>query len=303
MLLVGFCTIVENTREERDIAKRELALMTKELASLQAREKLFETRLNEISEKLEGKSTTDRIFPSASAPTPASRFSAEEFERKILPAIALVSCGKTSGSGVCVASEGNTYYFISSFHIISRVVGDADSEKTVGIQLFSGAGKRELAAKIVAYSAGKDLALLSVKSDEKVGIATIAKKSTVRLLKLFEPVLVVGCPLGNEPFPTAGLLAGFNKVVDGEKFWMTSAPTTFGNSGGGVFLENFELIGIASMICTYDNIITMPIYHMSIFTPIHDVLDWLESEGISIVDGKLNKSASRHDNAVETNNK
>lgn len=303
ILLVGFCAVVENTREEKETVRRELAIKTTELTCTQAREKLLEARLDEISERLESKTKLDRVFPATSPPLRSGTFSADEFERRVLPVIALVECGKTSGSGVCIASEGDMYYFISSYHVISKVIRDSEAEKAVDIQLFPVNKKRELTAKIVAWSAKKDLALLSVKSADKLEVAKIADCDVVRGLKLFEPMLVVGCPLGNEPFPTSGVLAGFNKVVDGEKFWMTSAPTTFGNSGGGVFLQDFRLIGITSMICTYDNIITMPIYHMSIFTPIPDVLAWLDSKGFSIVEGSLNKSVNQHDNAVETESK
>jgi hypothetical protein len=57
---------------------------------------------------------------------------------------------------------------------------------------------------------------------------------------------------------------------------MMSAPTIFGNSGGGVFhRETLEMIGVSAMICTFDNPVSTPVPHLGILVPLDSVYDWL----------------------------
>ena len=58
---------------------------------------------------------------------------------------------------------------------------------------------------------------------------------------------------------------------------MMNAPTTFGNSGGGIFSrETHRLIGVSVMVCTYDGDAT-PVSHLGILISMEGVYDWLDS--------------------------
>ena len=65
---------------------------------------------------------------------------------------------------------------------------------------------------------------------------------------------------------------------------MLSAPTFFGNSGGGVYLaDTYRLVGISSMIYTYGKMNPTVVPHMGLFVPIETIYRWLDGEGYSFV--------------------
>lgn len=146
-------------------------------------------------------------------------------------------------------------------------------------------------ADLISYSESRDIALLRVYVDEPVTtLARLADRETLRAMRIFTPVYAVGCPLGHDPIPSLGEISSLKKKVNGENFWMVNAPTIFGNSGGGIFhRESHEMIGISAMICTYDNLVSTPVPHLSIVVSMETVYDWLDEQGF----GELYASAGK----------
>ena len=61
---------------------------------------------------------------------------------------------------------------------------------------------------------------------------------------------------------------------------MISSPAYFGNSGGGVFLEETqELIGVFAKIYTHGSYRPQVVTHMGLAVPLPVLHEWLESEG------------------------
>ena len=109
-------------------------------------------------------------------------------------------------------------------------------------------------------------------------------KSTAHASKVFAPIYAAGCPLGNDPIPTRGEIASVHHEVDGTDYWMISAPTYIGNSGGGVYDEaTHELLGIFSKIYTHGNLRPTVVPHMGLVTPLARIYEWLEAEGYARV--------------------
>jgi hypothetical protein len=101
-------------------------------------------------------------------------------------------------------------------------------------------------------------------------------------VRTFDRVYAVGCPLGNDPIPTAGEIAETHHVVDGETYWMISAPTYIGNSGGGIFdADTNELLAIFTKIYTHGSLRPTVVPHMGLAMPLHQVYDWLASRGLA----------------------
>jgi hypothetical protein len=97
-------------------------------------------------------------------------------------------------------------------------------------------------------------------------------------VRVFDQVYAVGCPLGNDPIPTAGEVAATSHFVDGGTYWMISAPTYIGNSGGGIFdAESHELLGIFSKIYTHGSVRATIVPHMGLVTPLEKIYDWFET--------------------------
>ncbi|HTF57070.1 MAG TPA: serine protease [Planctomycetota bacterium] len=197
-------------------------------------------------------------------------------------------CGHGSvGGGTLIRSERDadgTYgtYILTALHVV-RKSGDREStvpapRPPVQVKIFSESGEAEpVESDLVLLDDRRDLALLKLRTTRYYPIAArLASRERVRETTVFTPIYTVGCPLGHDPLPSFGEITTLHKEVNGERFWMMSAPTIFGNSGGGVFhRETLEMIGVSAMICTFDNPVSTPVPHLGILVPLDSVFDWL----------------------------
>jgi S1-C subfamily serine protease len=140
-------------------------------------------------------------------------------------------------------------------------------------------------AKLVLFDCRRDIALLRLNSSRQFKqVAALTTLKELSSVDIFTKAYAVGCPLGNRPLPTLGEISSKKKIVGDQVFWMLSAPTYFGNSGGGVYLaDNCRLIGVSSMIYTYGKINPTVVPHMGLFVPLETVYRWLDSEGYSFL--------------------
>jgi S1-C subfamily serine protease len=137
-------------------------------------------------------------------------------------------------------------------------------------------------AEIMCYDKDMDLGLLKVKSERKFEyIADMFPKDQEReRLRMFMDLFAVGCGMGHAPLVTCGVLTGFTDIIDNHPYWLSTAPTIYGNSGGAVFLaDSMEFVGIPSRIAV--NIAGFSadaITHMSYFIPIPSIYKFLEDQ-------------------------
>ncbi len=87
--------------------------------------------------------------------------------------------------------------------------------------------------------------------------------------------------MGQEPFPTAGMLTGKNIEIDYRPYWMGSAPAIYGNSGGAVFLgRTLEMIGIVSRVGVTGGMFGgSPVTHLQYFCPPTEIHKFIHDEG------------------------
>jgi S1-C subfamily serine protease len=133
-------------------------------------------------------------------------------------------------------------------------------------------------AHVVKFDPALDAALLELDSRVKVECgAQLASRDRLHGARIFDQIYAVGCPLGNDPIPTFGEIADTDHVVDGTRYWMISAPTYIGNSGGGIFdAKTHQLMGIFSKIYTHGTLRPTVVPHMGLVTSIETMYDWLE---------------------------
>jgi len=163
-----------------------------------------------------------------------------------------VSGKETVGTGVIIGSNGadhssETKYILTAWHVIRDLFYDSENlSPEIEVQAYN-TGKTKVvgthSAYLVEYDADIDVALLRLRDlgSPLVG-AKLPDFTTSEAGRVFQSVYAVGCPLGNNPVPTLGEILDIDHQVDGQKYWMISAPTYIGNSGGGVFdkkLTNF----------------------------------------------------------------
>ncbi|MBL8858639.1 MAG: trypsin-like peptidase domain-containing protein [Planctomycetes bacterium] len=214
---------------------------------------------------------------------------------------------ETVGSGVLLASEqvegtaDFTTYVITAWHVIRDIQAAPDSIHTpVPVTIYSRTGEiRSETAQLLKYDPTLDIALLRLNSSKPVDCgAKLAARERLNEVSIFEQVYAVGCPLGNDPIPTFGEIADTRHAVDGQHYWMISAPTYIGNSGGGIFdAETHELLGIFTKIYTHGSLRPTVVPHMGLATPLPAIYDWLDQVGYAKLEPK---DASRTRTAAAT---
>lgn len=143
------------------------------------------------------------------------------------------------GSGVIVRRDGDTYYVLSNAHVI----GQADS---IIVTLDDG---REYDAELVGSDERKDLALVSLETDDNLEVATLGDSSTLRV---GDWVLAIGSPFGFQSTVTAGIVSALGRrggpAGNISDFIQTDASINRGNSGGALVNLRGEVVGINTWI-------------------------------------------------------
>jgi S1-C subfamily serine protease len=198
---------------------------------------------------------------------------------------------ETVGSGVLLASEpveGShdfITYVITAWHVIRDIQTAPESTNTpVPVTIYARSGEvRNETAHLLKFDAGLDVAILKLDTTKPVDCgAKLASRERLRQVSTFEQIYAVGCPLGNDPIPTFGEVADIHHTVDGQHYWMISAPTYIGNSGGGVFdADTHELLGIFTKIYTHGTLRPTVVPHMGLATPLPAIYDWLDQVGFA----------------------
>jgi S1-C subfamily serine protease len=184
-----------------------------------------------------------------------------------------------------------TTFALTAYHVVKEILAEefplGTLEEVRYLASPDAADMEITSASVELADPEHDLALLRLRTRDRFPfIAEILPRDELGRLELFTRAYAVGCPLGNRPLATAGHISLLNKVVGDQNFWMLTAPTFFGNSGGGVFdSETCRLIGVSSMIYTYTYGASrsMVVPHMGLFVPIEAVYDWLNGERYGFV--------------------
>lgn len=145
-----------------------------------------------------------------------------------------------SGSGVIVSADG---LLVTCAHVVKQA-------KQIKVRLNDG---REFEADII-YPSDKvddqeDIAILKIRMD-KTDILPVAKIGDSDNLVITEPIYAVGNAFGIGQSITGGIISAINRVVENLVMIQIDAAVNPGNSGGAVFNQYGEYIGIPSAIAT-----------------------------------------------------
>jgi len=152
-----------------------------------------------------------------------------------------------SGSGVIYKKANGKAYIVTNNHVV-------EGADQLEVTLSDGT---KLPAKLLGSDIWTDLAVVEVDGSK---VSTVAQFGDSNKLKLGEPVIAIGNPLG-EQFAgsvTQGIVSGVNRTVpmdinnDGVEDWQaeviqTDAAINPGNSGGALINIDGQVIGINSM--------------------------------------------------------
>ena len=266
---------------------------------------LFDQRLQELRSALEERWVElDQLAASAARVAEEDRQRIEQLDQSLVSLterdmrgmwnglvgpVVQIAGETTVGSGVLLEStriSGSDAWktnLLTSWHVVRDIYSAPDrTDEPIPIKIYQEDGVTRLeTATLLAYDAQLDMALLQLDSADPVPHgARLPSRQRLSEVQVFDPVYAVGCPLGNDPIPTAGEVASTSHHVDGSAYWMISAPTYIGNSGGGIFdAHSHELIGIFSKIYTHGSLRSTIVPHMGLVTPMPAIYDWFESVG------------------------
>jgi len=216
-----------------------------------------------------------------------------------------IKTAKSGGSGTIIYSEPvegepNVYhtYALTCHHVIDAAISVKDewdprvgrqrkreTRQLVQVEFFDWAnvlhGHRPLSyqtdAEVVAYDKDHDMAIVKLRTVKKAGhVAKVMKKGEEKSIRIGSGVLVVGCAMLHDPILTTGIVTHCGDEIDGKLYWMSNAQIVFGNSGGAVFTESYEFIGVPSRV----DIVGWgsPITHLGYFSPITRVHEFFDEQ-------------------------
>ncbi len=172
------------------------------------------------------------------APAPAARPAAEGWGRRLYnqvnKSIVLVSCGD---------AEGTAFLFHSSRHVATAL----HVVNRPGVLTVVTTEGRKLAARVVAWDAEWDLAILELEASLE---APVLQPVSAELGQVGDPVAAIGNPWGAEQRRRKGsekpVLAISQGVVSAPPadYVQTDAPVNPGNSGGPLLTTDGDVVGV-----------------------------------------------------------
>lgn len=150
------------------------------------------------------------------------------------------SGGQNYGTGTIIDSRPGQTLVLTCGHLFRQ----ASTGQQVGVEvdLFPRGGKVEtLVGQVVAYDLEADVGLVSVPSQQPLPAIPLA--SPRKPLQVGESLVSIGCSKGDDPTRQAVKSTALNKFQGPDNIECTGLPVQ-GRSGGGLFRENGELVGI-----------------------------------------------------------
>jgi putative serine protease PepD len=214
---------------------------------------------------LAGRTVADPATPTSAAPPlpvdPGSSGSASplpaapaqvdtvEVARRVLPGTVMIQTGSSTGSGFVLDTAGR---IMTNNHVVA---GAADGDR---IQVVFSDGRRQNAT-LVGRSPSYDLAVIKVGAADSLKPLPFGDSKAIRV---GQPVIAVGAPLGLPGTVTQGIISAQNRPVvvnagsnaDAPTAYInaiqTDAPINPGNSGGPLVDAAGRVIGVNSAILT-----------------------------------------------------
>ena len=161
---------------------------------------------------------------------------------------------KSTGSGVVFFEEGQSAYIITNAHVLKDYTESFEVEVYFSNNEGELSGKSEIAKVHSSYiNYYEDIAVLEINKSDKYKVAKIGDSDK---LEKGEGVYTIGSPLQIFNHTTEGVVSNYNyeiaidmsnsQIKTNVYAILTDASINNGNSGGGLFNADGELIGITT---------------------------------------------------------
>lgn len=158
------------------------------------------------------------------------RLAAGEIAKKVSASVVTI-IGKTSqGSGVIVDPSG---LVLTNLHVIR-------GQSQISVKLQNGDIYDDVS--VVDADARKDIAVIRIKAFN-VAVSALGNSDGV---SVGDHVVVIGSPQGLEQTVSDGLISAIRDSGDGYRLFQTNAAVSPGSSGGGIFNQEGDLVGIVA---------------------------------------------------------
>ncbi|TCO46764.1 putative serine protease PepD [Kribbella antiqua] len=181
-------------------------------------------------------------LPQAAAPPAAAQGSISAAAASVLPGVVSVRAGRATGSGFAIDQQGHV---VTNAHVVE---GASD----VSLVLSNG---RTIDAEILGSDPDNDLAVLQVSTADAEGLRALTLGRSAQL-RVGDPVLAVGSPLGLEGTVTAGIVSAVDRQArfgdngTRQSAIQTDAAINPGNSGGPLVNAAGQVVGVNTAIAT-----------------------------------------------------
>ncbi|MEV0289706.1 MULTISPECIES: trypsin-like peptidase domain-containing protein [unclassified Kribbella] len=181
-------------------------------------------------------------LPQAAAPPAAAQGSITAAAASVLPGVVSVRAGRATGSGFAIDQQGHV---VTNAHVVE---GASD----VSLVLSNG---RRVDAEIIGSDEDNDLAVLQVSTADAEGLRALTLGRSAQL-RVGDPVLAVGSPLGLEGTVTAGIVSAVDRQArfgdnnSRQSAIQTDAAINPGNSGGPLVNSAGQVVGVNTAIAT-----------------------------------------------------
>jgi len=145
--------------------------------------------------------------------------------------------GINYGSGTVIDSRPGITYVLTCGHIFRNVT---DASK-IDIDIFVGERFESFVGTVVKYDLDADVGLISLPTDGALPVARLAQVPSK--LSEGDSVISVGCSGGQNPTVENLSVTALNRYTGPDNIECTGVPVQ-GRSGGGLFNENNEVVGV-----------------------------------------------------------
>lgn len=157
-----------------------------------------------------------------------TRLSTSEISRRAASSVVRITAGGRFGSGVVLDATG---VLVTNLHVIR-------GQTQVSITLANGDVYDDVT--VVDVDERRDLVLLKIKAFN----LTHATFGDSEQVQVGEKVVLIGSPQGRNITVSEGVISASRDSAEGYQLFQTSAAASLGSSGGAMFNEYGELIGI-----------------------------------------------------------
>lgn len=180
-----------------------------------------------------------------------------------------------AGSGVFKRANGRTYV-ITACHVIDGTKFDDVTVVRHEYQEMKKYGELRLLAKIINKSPKTDLALLELYGRKPVGKSITI--SSNRQVEIGTKLILVGSPFGEFGYNSigTGIMSQYDRHFDNKSVDESTILNFPGNSGGGLFVEDGQLVGISFARTRTGS---------CLFTPLRTIYKWIEDENLQFLLG------------------